>query len=327
MEGGVPIQDAISELHTSVSNKALKYASKTIADMLNNGYTLSEAFSKTEVFPDIVVSMAKIGESSGELDKTLRDAADYIDRIINIKSSTKRALIYPAFSLVSIIGAFLFWIIYILPKITDLFTSQGLELPLATKILIFISNFIQSYWLPIIVATAFMIISIPFLLKIYKIKLLFHKLLWKSPIVGLIVRCSQTAFYFQYLSLLLSSGVTITDALSTMKTAISNQFFLKSIYDINKSLENGDSLSQSLKKTNIFEPIAIRMIKVGEETGNMDSQMKKLSNIYYEKVQNMVEVIGKLIEPIILVFIGIMFVFFVLALISPIYGMLGNMTR
>ncbi len=327
LEGGVALQDALSELQNSVNNKALKYSSKTIIGMLNDGHSLSETLTKVGIFPDIVVSMAKIGESSGNLDKTLKDAADYIDRMIEIKSATKRALIYPTFSLFSIIGAFLFWIIYILPQVTELFTSQGIALPLATRMLIAISSFMQNNWIFIVLFIVGFIIITPIALKIEKVKLIFHKALWKSPIMGLIIRSSQMAFYFQYLSLLLLSGVTITESLHTINIVVSNKFFLKSISNVNKDLENGESLSVSFKKSGIFEPIAVRMVQVGEHTGGIDVQMEKLSKIYYTKVQNMVDVISKLIEPIILAFIGIMFVFFVLALISPIYGMLGQMTR
>ena len=327
LEGGLSIQDAIVDLGDSSDSKSLKYASKNILSMLNEGYSLSKAFLKTYIFPDVVISMAKIGETSGNLDKTLKDAADYLDRNIETRSAAKRALIYPAFSLFAILGAFIFWIIYILPKITELFISQGIKLPLATKVLIFVSNFIQNYWLLIISVLAAAIASVPFMLKIDKIKLLFHKLLWKLPVIGLIVRYSQTAFYFQYLSLLTSSGITITEALNTMQFAISNKFFLKSISGIVEKLKDGESLSKAVKEASMFEPIAIRMISVGEQTGNLDIQMKKLSEMYYNKVQNMVEVIGKLIEPIILIVIGILFVFFVLALIGPIYDMLGSMTK
>ncbi len=151
--------------------------------------------------------------------------------------------------------------------------------------------------------------------------------MWKSPIIGMIVSYSQTAFYFQYLALLITSGVSLTEGIETMKLAISNKFFLKSISEIRKNLEAGRSLSESFANSKVFEPIVLRMVFVGEKTGNIDIQMKKLSEIYYKKVQKMVEIIGKLIEPIILVFIGGMFIFFILALITPIYNMLGNMAQ
>ncbi len=326
ISGGLSIQDAIEDLNET-SSRALKNASKIVMDALNEGYSISEAFSKAAIFPDIVVSMAKIGEKSGNIDKTLADAADYLDRIIEIKSSTKRALIYPGFSLVSILGAFIFWTIFVLPKITSLFVSERIALPLATRILIKISTFMQSYWWEIIVFAVVFVMIFPFLLKIERVRLLFDKALWKMPIIGLIIRNSQTAFYFQYLSLLTSSGVSLTESLRTMEFAVSNKFFLKSIKNITVDLEGGQSIAEATKNTTVFEPLAVRMISVAEKTGNFDTNLNKLAQIYYGKVEKMVEVIGKLIEPIILIFIGILFVFFVMALIGPIYSMLGNMTR
>ncbi len=327
LESGIAIQGALDDLKDSVENKAIKYAAKQMLDMLDEGYAFSEALDKVGMFPKIVISMAKIGETSGGLEKTLKDAADYLDRVIAIRSATKRALIYPTFSLFAVFGAFAFWIVYVLPQITELFKSQGIDLPLATRMLIAISDFTTTYWYVIVLFIVGLIVSFPFLLKMKRFRLLFHYALWKMPIVGMIIRCSQTAFYFQYLSLLTTSGVTITESLSTMEFAITNDYFLSRIGGMLDNLKNGETLSEAAKEAKVFELIVLRMIAVGEETGNMDSQMKRLSDMYYEKVQNMVEIIGKLIEPIVLGFIGVMFIFFVLALISPIYGMLGNMTK
>ncbi len=327
MESGIAVQGALEDLKNASNSKALRYAAKQMLEMLDEGYSFSDALQKTGIFPKIVISMAKIGETSGGLEDTLKDAADYLDRIIAIRSATKRALIYPTFSLFAIFGAFIFWIVYVLPQITELFKSQGIALPLATRMLIATSDFTQQYWQFMLIGIVGIVISIPFLLRIKKVKYLFHRVLWKMPIVGMIIRYSQTAFYFQYLALLTSSGVTITESLDTMEFAVTNSYFLSLINGMLDRLKNGDSLSESAKDSKAFEPIVIRMIAVGEETGNMDSQMKRLSDMYYTKVQNMVEIIGKLIEPIILAFIGIMFIFFVLALIGPIYGMLGNMTK
>ncbi len=327
LESGVSVQEALEDLSETADSKAIRYASQKILKTLAEGYTFSEALEQIGFFPKIVVSMAKIGEASGNMDATLKDAADYLDRVISIRSAAKRAMIYPIFSLISILGAFAFWTVYVLPKLTDLFTSQGMQLPLATRILIGISNFMQNYWYMLFIFLIAVIVSFPFLMRIKKFRYYVHEFLWKAPIVGLIVRNSQIAFYFQYLALLTSSGVTITESLETMENAVTNDYFLKAIGGINERLRVGRSLSETIKAAGIFDRIVVRMIAVGEVTGNMDTQMKKLADMYFEKVQNLVEVIGKLIEPVILGFIGVIFIFFVLALIQPIYNMIGNIGR
>ncbi|WP_022671046.1 type II secretion system F family protein [Hippea alviniae] len=327
LESGVSIQYALKDLGEGATNKAIKYAAFKMLKMLDEGYSLSSAMEEIGFFPKIVISMAKIGEASGELDRTLKDAADYLDRVIEIRSATKRALIYPTFSLLSIIGAFIFWIAYVLPKLVGLFTSEGMKLPLATRMLIWISNFFEAYWFVFVVVILAVIFTFPFLLKIKKFRYWVHYTLWRMPIVGMIIRYSQMAFYFQYLALLSAAGVTITESLETMESAITNDYFLKSVGKLSDKLREGEKLSESMKGLNVFEKIAIRMMMVGEETGNMDEQLDRLSRMYYDKVQAMVEVIGKLLEPIVLGFLGLMFIFFILALISPIYNMLGNMTK
>jgi len=327
LESGVSIQYALKDLGDGATNKAIKYAAFKMLKMLDEGYNLSDALNKIGFFPKIVISMAKIGEASGELDKTLKDAADYLDRVIEIRSATKRALIYPTFSLLSIIGAFIFWIAYVLPKLVGLFTSQGMKLPLATRMLIWISNAFEAYWFVFVVVAAAIIFTFPFLLKIKRFRYWVHYALWRMPIIGLIIRYSQMAFYFQYLALLSTAGVTITESLETMESAITNDYFLKSTAKLSDRLREGEKLSEAMKDLDVFEKIAVRMMMVGEETGNMDEQLVRLSRMYYEKVQSLVEVIGKLIEPIVLGFLGLMFIFFILALISPIYNMLGSMTK
>ncbi len=327
LESGVSVQEALEDLSETADSKAIRYASQKILKTLAEGYTFSEALDKVGFFPNIVVSMAKIGEASGNMDATLKDAADYLDRVISIRSAAKRAMVYPIFSLLAILGAFAFWTVYVLPKLTDLFTSQGMQLPLATRMLISISNFMQNYWYALFIFLIAIVLSFPFFMRLKKFRYYVHEFLWKAPIVGLIVRNSQVAFYFQYLALLTSSGVTITESLETMENAVTNDYFLKAIGGMNEKLRAGRSLSEVIKKANIFDRIVVRMIAVGEVTGNMDEQMRRLSDMYFEKVQNLVEVIGKLIEPVILGFIGVIFIFFVLALIQPIYNMIGNIGR
>jgi len=327
LESGVSIQEALEDLSETADSRAIRYASQKILKMLAEGYTFSEALEEVGFFPKIVVSMAKIGEASGNMDATMKDAATYLDRVISIRSAAKRAMIYPVFSLLAILGAFGFWTIYVLPKLTELFTSQGMQLPLATRMLIGISNFMQSYWYALFIFVTAMAISFPFFMRLKKFRYYVHKFLWKAPIVGLIVRNSQVAFYFQYLALLTSSGVTITESLETMENAVTNDYFLKAIGGMNEKLRAGRSLSEVIREAGIFERIVVRMVAVGEVTGNMDEQMRRLSDMYFEKVQALVEVIGKLIEPVLLGFIGVIFVFFVLALIQPIYNMIGNIGK
>ncbi|WP_035587026.1 type II secretion system F family protein [Hippea jasoniae] len=327
LESGISIRAALEDIGLNSSSKAIKFATQQIIKMLDDGYAVSEAFEKTGIFPKIVISMAKIGEATGELDSTLKDAADYLDRIIEIKSSVKRAMIYPLFSLFSILGAFVFWIVYILPKLMGLFNSFNMKLPLATRMLIGMSNFFNSYGQYVALVFVAIIVAFPFLMKVEKFRYFVHKMLWYMPIVGIIIRSSQMAFYFQYMALLTRSGVSITQTLETMEYAVTNLFFLKKIKGISDKLIEGQKLSDAVWEAGVFELFAKRMTAVGEETGNMDEQLNRLADYYYQKVRALVDVIGKLIEPVILIFIGVLFVFFVLALMSPIYNMIGNIGR
>ena len=289
IQGGLDLQTALADLSMSSKQGPVRTTSEKIRTELFNGLSLSEAMERTKQFPEVVVSMARIGESSGNLDQMLEDAAAYIGRIQEIRSAAMRAMIYPLFTLFMLTTTGLFWMLVVVPRLANVYKTMGVELPLATRTLIAMSDFFASGW-PLIIAA---IIIIPSFLMIARrqrgIRQTFDHLAWNMPIFGNVVRSAQEAFFFQYLALVYNAGVPIAEAIGGLIETTQNRFFRSRVRRIPEYLRMGLSLREAFQRCNIFQPLDIRMVGIGEQTGALDSQLTKLATMYMKKVQVAVE--------------------------------------
>jgi type II secretory pathway component PulF len=323
--GGISLLEALDEFSLNTKNKRFKLITEEVIFDIRNGMSFSDALKKHKAFPDVVVHLVKIGEETGSLSSVLKDAAQHLQKVDDIVSNTKRALMYPLFVTVSMFGAAAFWLFYVLPKLTKVFSTMGLKLPLPTILLIKTVAFLNHYYW-IFPAIFGLIAAIIIGLKINeKGRFLLSKIIYKLPIFGALILTSNLAFFFEYEALLLRVGVSITNSLDIIKTAFKNLVFRFAIENTNTNIKNGLGLSESFKKNKIFEPFAVRMISTGEKTGEIDKQMSYVANSYYTKVNRMVEVMEKTIEPIVMTVAGVFFFIIVLALIVPVYQLVSKM--
>lgn len=323
--GGISLLEAIDEFSLNTKNKRFKLITEEVIFDIRNGMSFSDALKKHKAFPDVVVHLVKIGEETGSLSSVLKDAAQHLQKVDDIVSNTKRALMYPLFVTISMFGAAAFWLFYVLPKLTKVFSTMGLKLPLPTILLIKTVAFLNHYYW-IFPAIFGLIAAIIIGLKINeKGRFLLSKIIYKLPIFGALILTSNLAFFFEYEALLLRVGVSITNSLDIIKTAFKNLVFRFAIENTNTNIKNGLGLSESFKKNKIFEPFAVRMISAGEKTGEIDKQMSYVANSYYTKVNRMVEVMEKTIEPIVMTVAGVFFFIIVLALIVPVYQLVSKM--
>lgn len=325
VSGGVDLQGALADSAESTSSSSMRLAILTIRRNLQGGYSLSESMRMTGRFPDVVVNMARIGEEGGNLDQMLRDAALHIERVEDIKSAAKRAMVYPIFTLLVVGGAGAFWMGIVVPKIVELFEAMDVKLEASTLLLIDISNFFSNYWHLVLIG----ILAIPVIWIIARrnrrFRVLSDKGLWHFPLFGQIVRGSQMAFYYQYLGLMYSAGVVITTALDTLQKTVSNKYFAEKVDGMLDNLRSGIVLGTAFKECDVFPILDQRMVSIGESTGNLDVQLKKLADMHFKKVQALVEVLPKFIEPAMLVILGAAFGFFIIALMGPLYNMVSKL--
>lgn len=324
VNGGIDIFTAVGDIANATKNRALKRGLHDMLAQITEGEPVSTAMATTGLFPDFVVGLARIGEQTGALGKMLEDAAIHIERVEAIKSAVKRALIYPGMTLVVMIGAGIFWMAYVVPKIVDLFKDLKVELPFLTRLLIAMSDFTVKYW-PLMVL---MLVLLPVVFLWVRrhsrvFRLWTDRGLWNAPVLSTVFQGYQYAFYFQYLALMYGAGIVITTALATVQNALTNLYFRNRIEPIEEYLRSGINIAGALSKTGVFEPIAPRMVGIGEQTGKLDEQMQKLADIYFARVQALTEVLGKIIEPIIIAVIGGFFAFFIFALLGPLYDLIS----
>ncbi len=327
LKAGVPLVDALEDLADSPIPSQLRRILKDVIKRIRGGDLFSEALSHhSSVFPNIVIVLAQLGEETGQLDRTLEDAANHLERVQEIIDKTKRALSYPVVILTTMVGALAFWLIYVLPKLFELFKSLGLkELPFMTRILVSVVEKVKAYWYVVpclfIALVAFWIIS----KKNERLKLLWDTFWSKMPLIGPVIKASQLAFFFEYLSLLTASGIDVIKSLDIMKGAITHQILKKGIRQIRDLVLAGFSLSDASKEVAFFEPFILRMIRVGESTGHMPEQLKILADYYMTKVNRLVDAMAKSLEPVLIIFAGIIFVIIVMGLLGPIYDMMGSL--
>ena len=327
IHGGVPLRDGLHDLVQTTEKTSLKDVFNRIRHSLEEGKLFSEALAQEQKYiPKIILPLVTIGEETGRLDQTLNDAANHLDKIQEIISSTKRAITYPIFVLAAMLGALVFWMVYVLPELMDLFKGMGLtQLPLPTRILMKSVSVFNTFW-PVIPALLLILIFLRILTR-KNIRLKYYwDLFWsKVPIAGTIIRSSQLAFFFEYTSLLTNGGINIVRTMEIMEESISNEVLRDGIHKIQKEITSGEVISKAIANLKFFEPFILRMVKVGEQTGNMPEQLHLLADYYMKKVNNLVSVLSKTIEPIIITIAGFIFMVIVLGLLGPVYMLASSM--
>lgn len=328
ISGGVPLREALEDLVKPPCHPALREIFKKVGHSIEDGLLFSEALRGAgSKIPRIILPLISIGEETGRLDQTLKDGADHIDRVERIVSSTRRALIYPSVVLFSMFAALTFWMIFVLPQLLEMFETMGItELPLATRILMKSIDIFTVWWpiLPVI----FSILLLFYLIsrKNETIQYWWDQLWMHVPLMKTIIRSSQLAFFFEYTSMLMDSGVNILRSLELMEISVKNQILKRSVVSIRRQIADGRAMSDAISSFGFFEPFVLRMVRVGEQTGNMPEQLNLLAGYYMEKVDKLVTALSKTLEPIIIAVAGVIFAIIALGLLGPVYNMISQIT-
>ncbi len=326
LKGGVPLRDCLEDMAQTIKEQALRAAIKEMIMALENGELLSAAMKRSsKVFGRIPIVLVSIGEETGRLDSTLVDAAKHLERMEEIVSNTKRALTYPIFVVAAMTGALCFWMLYVLPKVLKLFENMGMtDLPWPTRVLMAAVGFFNSWW-PVFPVALLAIAMFRFLAsRNERFKYYWDLMIMKIPLVGGVIRASQLAFFFEYLSLLIHSGIDIVRSFDIMADSISHQVLKKGIMEMKEEIINGTDLTHAFKRLPVLEPFVNRMIHVGEQTGELPKQLSVLASYYRDHVNKLVDALGKTLEPILIVIAGFIFALIAMGLLGPIYDLMGR---
>ncbi len=322
LRAGVPLLNALTDIAETTEEKYFRDIIFEIRNMVSFGSSFSDALDQQKnIFPNILIRLVRTGEETGSLDNTLSEVAGHLQRIEDLVAAVKRAFVYPAFALVTTGGALIFWLVFVLPRVLVAFTEMGVELPLATQILLAISNFISTYWYIFLIAPVCMLLIIRILKKQRKTSYYVDRTKLHIPVFKHIIYNRLLALFCEQLRILIVAGITIDRALTITADVIGNEVFRVAIEDIVKEVTAGNKISDSMRKHGVFPPMLVRMVDVGESSGVLDEQFVFLSQYFLKRLDDISEKIGKVLEPMIIGVIGVVFLFVIVSLLFPVYDL------
>lgn len=320
----VPIVQSLRILEKQTDNPKLKVIVSEIADEVEGGAKLSAALGRyPDVFSDFYVNMIASGESSGKMDEVLNYLADEAEKNYDLTSRIRGAMIYPAFILsgLLIVGAVM--MIYVVPKLTAILTEAGTELPFSTKMLIFISNFLANYWWLFLIMLVVGVVLIRLFVHTPRGRHIWHTIQLKIPIVGTIYKHIYLVRFTQSMYTLVVGGVPLTHSLAIVAGVVGNAVFKDIIERTIKEVEDGNSIASIFSQSTIVPPMLSQMMIVGEKTGRLEEIFKRLSNFYTHEVNTLVTNLVTLLEPMIMLVMGVAVGFIVTSILLPMYKLSG----
>lgn len=320
IESGVNIIKAVNIISNQTANKYLKSVLNEVTNRVKDGKSLSDSLSlHPDIFSNLYTSTIRTGESSGNLKDVLKRLSDFYEKEEEFKNSLRSSLTYPFFVLlVSVLTIFVL-LIFVIPRITSMFEDMGQILPLSTRVLIAASDFFHRFWPALFAVIIVLIFLFKRLIKNQRGKLLWDGFKLKLKMLGPVILKTEISRLMRTLSLLLSSGIPITSALNKTIPTINNQVLKIEIEKLYSQINKGSSLSEALKNSKLFPDFVTSIIAIGEETGSLDKSLKRIAGDYELEVDRALKVLLRLLEPTIILVMGLIVGFIVLSMLLPIF--------
>lgn len=324
VNAGLPLVQCLDILSKQAESLAFR---QVIADVMHDveaGSTLAEALNRRPtVFDNLYVNMVDAGEAGGILDDILGRLAGYLEAAEALRRKVKSAMTYPTVVLVVAVGATTFMLLFIIPTFARIFSDFGGDLPMPTKIVMALSNFLKGFWWALLGGLAGIVFAIKRYHKTPKGRLHIDKFLLTMPILGPILRKAAIARFTRTLGTMISSGVPILTALDITARTAGNKVIERAIIATKGSIGEGETIAAPLKESGAFPPMVVQMIAVGEETGALDKMLDKIANFYDEEVSVAVDTLTSIIEPIMIVVMGLLVGGMVVAMYLPMFKLIN----
>lgn len=320
---GIPILRAIAGLEESAHSKPLKRALHALGEDLGNGRPLSSSMqAHPRVFSSLFVAIIHVGENTGQLEEAFLQLANYFELELETRKRIKTAMRYPSFVLIAIGIAMVILNIMVIPVFAGMFAKFGVELPLATRILLATSHFFVHYWWVMLGVLLAMVFGWRRWVSTVKGKLAWHRWQLKLPIVGTIIERSLLARFARSFSMMLKAGVPLNTALSLVADAVDNAWMAGRIRDMRAGIERGESLLRTAGSSGLFTPLVMQMIAVGEETGQVDDLLHEAAEYYEREVDYDLKSLTARIEPILIGIVAVMVLILALGIFTPMWDMM-----
>ena len=326
-EAQVSALKAFNLLATTTKNNLLRKTLNQITDDLQAGYSISGALAKHPlIFSNFYINMVKAGEESGKLIDTFTYLADYLERQYALSSKTRNALIYPAFVIFTFIVVMILMFVVVVPKLSQIIVESGQDIPLYTKLVIATSNFFVNYWIYLL---AFLVVGVLWIFRLSKTesgKNYLDNLKLSFPVVGSLFQKLYLARIADNLETMLSAGIPIVRSIEVTGEVVGNRVYENIMKKTVEAVKGGGTLSASFEKEPYISPIMTQMIKVGEETGSIGSILKTMARFYKREVDDAVDTLVGLIEPIMIVALGLGVGVLLTSVLVPIYNIAGGIS-
>lgn len=308
VESGLPLDRSLTILiELTEDNKRLNTVVINILERIKAGKSLADSLEmETNVFTKFYLNMVRAGEMGGDLGGVLHELFDYLERSQNLKEKVTSALIYPAMLLLMSIASMLVMLVFVVPQFKEMFESAGQNLPLPTQIVVAVADFIKSYWWMGLGFVLLIMQTIKWQLENPVRKKVIDSYVLKVPLIGEVLLVKEVAVFSRTLGTLLGNGVSILKSIVIVKEIITNSLLVEIIEKTEMQIKQGMTLSLALAEFNVFPKLAIQMIKMGEETGRLEEMLIKIANIYDKQLGNSIQRMLSLLEPSLIIFLGVM---------------------
>ncbi|OGW14311.1 MAG: type II secretion system protein GspF [Nitrospirae bacterium GWA2_42_11] len=322
LTAGLPLMEALSATIDHIDDPVLKRTITRIREDVREGRSLADAMrAHPRAFSGLYTNMIQAGETSGALDVVLARLADFQESQVKLRNKIWATMTYPVMMLFIGLGVMVFLFTFVIPQVTRVFEDLGQALPLPTLVLISISNFFRFYWWVIIGVILILTFALAKYIKTPKGKVVYDRLILKAPLFGKIIKLIAISRFSRTLSTLLASGVPLIASMDIVKAVVNNSVLSKVLEDTKDRVREGEALSEPLKRSGMFPSMVIQMITVGERSGELERMLSKVSDAYDNEVDTTVAGLTSLLEPVMILVMGVIVLFVVLSILLPIFEM------
>jgi len=322
LNAGVPIVTCLDILRQQIEKKKLKEVIQHVYELVNKGYTLSEAFKQeATVFSELMIHMVAAGEASGQLDAIMERLAVHYEKETKIKNKIRGAMVYPIILGLVAIAVVIFMLTFILPQFITMFESSDVPLPMITKILIMVSKFVRAYWYLVIGGIGILVFSFRKYYYSERGRERIDTLRLKIPVIKSVTRKIYTARFSRTLSTLLASGIPLIEALENVEKVVGNVKVCESLKETREEVRRGATLSLPIKRYGMFPPMVSNMIEIGEESGTLDDMLNKTANFFDDEVDLAIQQLITMFEPALIIVMSIAVGFIVISIALPLFDM------
>ncbi|MBD3251372.1 hypothetical protein GF380_02870 [Candidatus Uhrbacteria bacterium] len=329
LNAGIPLREALEVMEGQVSSNSMRAMLTVMIRDLSDGFTLSSALAKfPRAFKPFDVNIVRVGESSGTLANALQYLSLQLLKAHELRGKIRAALFYPVIIFIGAIGIASYLSLYILPRLIPLFKSLDVNLPITTRLMLTMSEFMTQYWFWVLGGLIGLILLLYILYRIRPIRYFVHRTILRIPIMGRLSQAIQISFFTRILGTLLQSGVQIVDAIKVTSNSSQQLVYKKVLSEIAENVERGEAITDELvKHPELFPRITIGMIKVGDRTGSLADSLMNAAEFAEQEVDDLTKNLATLIEPITLLGMGVLVGFIALSIITPIYQLTEGISR